>query len=78
MVLAAIVSSRHVRYQRLTQRADRPLTPQEALLRDYAEIEKLEKSGSIAIADYTLLNDGEPGELLDALDALVERLGLRA
>ena len=78
MVLAAIVSSRHVRYQRLASRTDRPLTPHEALLRDYAEIEKLEKGGSIAIADYTLLNDGAPGDLLASLDALVERLGLRA
>ncbi|MEZ4669935.1 MAG: AAA family ATPase [Anaerolineae bacterium] len=76
MVLVAIVSSRHVRYQRLAQRTERPLTPQEALLRDYAEIEKLEKGGSIAIADYTLLNDGEPAALLAALDKLVNELGL--
>lgn len=78
MVLVAVVSARHLRYQRLGRRAERPLTAEEALMRDYAEIERLEKGGSIAIADYTLLNDGEPGDLLDALDALVARLGLRA
>ena len=42
--------------------------------RDYAEIESLEKGGPIAIADYTLLNNGDPADLLAALDALVKRL----
>lgn len=77
MVVVAIVSSRGLRYQRLTGRPERPLTVQEAEQRDYQEIETLEKGGPIAIADYTLLNDGEPGVLLAQLDALVDALGLQ-
>ncbi|MBA3873898.1 MAG: hypothetical protein H0X30_32600, partial [Anaerolineae bacterium] len=45
--------------------------------RDYQEIERLEKGGPIAIADYTLLNNGESDELLKSLDALVNKLGLQ-
>jgi dephospho-CoA kinase len=77
MVVVAIVSSRALRYQRLANREDRPLTAQEAETRDYQEIERLEKGGPIAIADYTLLNNGEPDALLKSLDALVDSLGLR-
>jgi dephospho-CoA kinase len=75
MVVVAVISPRGLRYQRLTSRLDRPLTPEEAELRDYSEIETLEKGGPIAIADYFLLNDREPEDLLGALDGLVKRLG---
>jgi dephospho-CoA kinase len=77
MAVIAIVSSRTLRYQRLAGRGERPLTPLEAEARDYAEIESLEKGGPIAIADYTLLNDREPDDLLAGLDALVARLKFR-
>jgi len=77
MAVVAIVSPRALRYQRLATRFDRPLTPEEAERRDYAEIESLEKGGPIAIADYTLLNAGEAKDLLAALDALVERLNFK-
>ena len=77
MVVVAIVSSRALRYQRLTSRVDRPLTVQEAETRDYQEIERLEKGGPIAIADYTLLNNGEEGDLLKSLNMLVDQLGLK-
>lgn len=76
MVVVAVVSSRGLRYGRLAQRVERPLTAEEAELRDHQEIEMLEKGGPIAIADYTLLNDGNPENLLAQLDALVEMLGL--
>jgi dephospho-CoA kinase len=75
MVVVAIISPRALRYERLTSRLDRPLTPEEAELRDYSEIETLEKGGPIAIADYFLLNDRQPGDLLAELDALVKKLG---
>lgn len=75
LLVAAIVSERALRYARLGQRAERPLTPAEAERRDYLEIENLEKGGPIALADYTLLNNGTPDALLATLDALIERLG---
>lgn len=77
MVVVAVVSSRDRRYRRLTERADRPLTPDEAERRDHQEIETLEKGGPIAIADYTLLNDSQPQDLLAQLDVLVDSLGLK-
>jgi dephospho-CoA kinase len=78
MAVVAVVSERGLRYQRLAERPERPLTPTEAARRDYAEIENLEKGGPIAIADFTLLNNGVPDALLASLDGLVARLNFRA
>ncbi len=74
MVVVAIIAPRALRYDRLAHRAVRPLTPQEAEARDWQEIEKIEKGGPIAIADYPLLNEGDPASLLQGLDHLLERL----
>lgn len=63
MNVLAIVANRDLRYKRLAARMVRPLTPEEAKLRDYAEIENLEKGGPIAIADYTIVNNGTEEEL---------------
>jgi dephospho-CoA kinase len=76
MIVVAIVSPRPLRYDRLMHREERPLTLEEAERRDWLEIENLEKGGSIAIADYTLVNDGDADELLAQLDRLIEQLGL--
>lgn len=74
LLLVAVAAPRHLRYQRLSTRPERPLTPREARERDIHEIEALEKGGPIAMADYTLINDGAPAELLRQLDALLESL----
>ncbi|GAB1421761.1 hypothetical protein MASR2M15_19480 [Anaerolineales bacterium] len=58
MQLIAVVADRMVRYERLSHRTIRPLTHHEAEERDWTEIEMLEKGGPIAIADFTLLNNG--------------------
>lgn len=76
MVVVAIIAPRHVRYQRLANRPERPLTHDEAYNRDVTEIETIEKGGPIAIADYTLLNDSTGAVLLRQLDALLEDLGM--
>ncbi len=75
LLLLAIVASRGLRYQRLAVRPVRPLTPAESLERDFREVEKLEKGGPIALADFTLLNESSPTELLRQLDALLADLG---
>ncbi len=74
IVVIAITCPRALRYQRLAERAERPLTPQEAEQRDYLEIENLEKGGPIALADYTLINEVEPQTLLNLLDSLLNQL----
>jgi dephospho-CoA kinase len=78
MVVVAIVSERGLRYSRLSARPERPLTHSEAEQRDWQEIEKIEKGGPIAIADYTLLNNGNSQDLLKELDGLLLRLHFQA
>jgi dephospho-CoA kinase len=77
MVVLSIVAERPLRYTRLANRPERPLTAAEAVERDIREIENLEKGGPIAMADYTLLNNGTPQELLNRLQALLGRLNIR-
>lgn len=74
LIIVAVMTPRHLRYQRLAQRPERPLTPQQAQERDWQEIETIEKGGPIAIADYTLLNDDTPETLLNRLEVLLHAL----
>ena len=74
LIVVAITAPRWQRYERLSSRPERPLTAEEARLRDFQEIENLEKGGPIAIADYTLLNDGDKAALKMALDQLLAEL----
>lgn len=59
LTLLCIWSTPAVRYQRLANRAVRPLTRQEAQSRDIAEIEGLHKGGPIAIADHLVPNESD-------------------
>ncbi len=58
LVVLAIVTNSSVRYNRLANRQIRPLNTSNAIARDYAEIENIEKGGPIAIADYYIVNNG--------------------
>ena len=71
MKVIAVYTSRALRYKRISHRPERPLTFEEAEQRDFAEIENVEKGGPIAIADYTLINDGSEEELILAVDKLL-------
>lgn len=61
--VVAVWASPKIRYVRLAARAERRLTLEEATSRDKAEIENLNKSGPIAIADFTILNESSPKNL---------------
>jgi len=74
LIVVAISCQRATRYARLAARPVRPLTYAEATERDWAEIERLEKGGPIAIADYTLNNDGTESDLLAQFEALITHL----
>ena len=74
MKVVAIYTTRSARYARISQRPDRPLSFAEAEQRDYAEIENVEKGGPIALADYTILNDGTEEGLFRAMDKLLSTL----
>ena len=69
--LVAIVATKKLRYQRLTSRPVRPLTAEQIKSRDYAEIENIAKGGPIAIADYTIVNDGSVEDLRKNLDKII-------
>ncbi|MDE2125172.1 MAG: AAA family ATPase [Armatimonadetes bacterium] len=71
LIVAAVCSPRAMRYRRLAERPERPLTAAEAEARDIAEIEKIEKGGPIAMADITFLNDAGPEQMADAADRLI-------
>jgi len=74
LIVVAVISHRAKRYSRLAARAERPLTAAEAEVRDFAEIEKLEKGGPIALADYMLINNRSQKTLLRKLKRLIREL----
>lgn len=70
----AVYAPPRARYERLSKRRIRPLSPEEAKSRDYAEIENIEKAGPIAMADWTVQNIGSRKEFLKAVDALIDSI----
>lgn len=72
-LFVAIVAPKVARHERLAHRPVRPLNEAEANARDYAEIENLEKGGPIANADFTIVNDGTPEQMLTRLDQILEQ-----
>jgi dephospho-CoA kinase len=77
LLVIAVFTPRKLRYERLARREIRPLTREEAVSRDYAEIENIEKGGPIALADYTIVNDGSRDHLLQQLDPILKRENIR-
>ena len=69
--LLAVYTTRNIRYDRLRQRKERPLTYDEAVSRDINEIEKLEKGGPIAFADYLVVNDSSLEDLYKQLEKII-------
>ena len=70
VVVIAIVTPKHLRYQRMIKRLERPMQPREVDQRDWSEIENLEKGGPIAIADYFIINDNDLTQLHQKIDAV--------
>ena len=73
-LVVAVWASPEVRYTRLATRPVRPLTQEEAFGRDNAEITRLNKGGPIAMADFTVLNEGSLKELKKDCQKIVGRL----
>lgn len=74
LVLLAVLAPRSTRYRRLAMRKVRPLTAAEAEKRDRMEIERIEKGGPIAFADFVILNDSTKRSLSYALRDLLPRI----
>lgn len=77
LVLIAIYASPKVRYSRLEKRKIRPLTTDESTSRDFSEIENLNKGGPIAMADYTMINEGSMAELKSNVEKIIKELKLQ-
>ncbi len=72
--VVAVWSSPGTRYSRLTDRSTRPLTPEEATGRDWAEIENTNKGGPIAIADFTIINESSLENLRKEVRRIISKL----
>lgn len=65
--VVAIYTYPALRYERLAKRINRPLSEAHARSRDFSEIENLEKGGPIAMADFTVINNGTINDLLESV-----------
>lgn len=72
-VVAAYTTPR-LRYERLSNRSTRRMTPEECRRRDIAEIEYTNKGGPIAMADVTIVNNGSMEDLEAAVSKLLASL----
>jgi dephospho-CoA kinase len=68
--LVAVWASPETRYERLTKRPVRPLTVEQAVSRDIAEIEGTNKGGPIAMANFTIMNESSR----EALEREIEKV----
>ncbi len=76
-IVIAIVTPRRIRHQRLAKRPIRPYNETDANLRDYNEIEGINKGGPIADADYYLANDMTKESLIKDLQKLLDKLKIK-
>ena len=74
LYLVAVWASLKTRYGRLAKRTIRPLTQEEAASRDIAEIEKTNKGGPIAMADFAIINESSLKELRQQTEKVVAAL----
>lgn len=74
LTVVAVVAPKHLRHHRLTTRTERPYTLEEANLRDWSEIENLEKGGPIAIADHYIINNGNLDHFHEQIDTELDHI----
>lgn len=74
VVIIALHTDKHLRYERLGRRAVRPLTAAEVDVRDRTELERLNKAPPIVLADFHVCNNGSQRLLHAALRRVVSGL----
>jgi len=74
LIILSINASPKFRYSRLSNRKIRPLTNSEARLRDYAEIENINKAGPIAMANHTIINEYSYDEFKNSIEKLIDSI----
>jgi dephospho-CoA kinase len=85
LIVIAVYAPPELRYERISKRISdaqdtqlrhRPFSKEQAIQRDYAELENSDKGGPIAMADFTLVNTGTKEELLQQFTLMMDRLHL--
>lgn len=71
LLVVAVYAPPSLRYSRLSTRRVRPLSKQEAYSRDVSQIEKLHQAGPIAMADVTVVNDGDFNDFKNKVEAII-------
>lgn len=74
LILVQIFAQPKVRYSRLSKRPIRPVPFEKSRERDIMELEKLNKGGPIAIADYIIENDEGLEKMKEKIDRLLNDL----
>lgn len=74
MTTIAIVADKKLRYERLSERIERPFNKEDAIKRDISEIENIAKAGPIAYADYYIFNNGTIMEFHDRLKEILAQI----
>ncbi|MDD5083271.1 MAG: AAA family ATPase [Dehalococcoidales bacterium] len=72
--VVAVWASPATRYNRLASRLVRRLTLEEAVSRDKAEVENLNKGGPIAVANFTLINESSLKDLKKEVERVISKL----
>lgn len=70
----AVYASPKTRHQRLSNRPERPLNEEDSWSRDKAQIEFHNQGGPIAMADWTVVNEGDKNDLEDNVDTIIEKI----
>jgi dephospho-CoA kinase len=75
LYVLAIFASPKMRYARLMKRPKRPLRNiKECELRDTTELQSLNKGGPIALADYTIINEGTMEDLKASVEDALKKI----
>ena len=74
MTTIAIVADKKLRYQRLSERIERPFNKEDAIKRDISEIENIAKAGPITYADYYIFNNGTINEFYERLKVILAQI----
>jgi dephospho-CoA kinase len=77
LIVVHVYAPKKLRYDRLQTRSVRPFTHEEAVRRDFDEIDKLHKGGPIAIADFIVNNNKTITNLHSALDNVLLALDIK-
>ena len=70
----AVFSSSETRMARMINRPTRPLTREQLISRDYAQIENLHQAGPIARADFMIVNEGTKEGLYKQIDEILKKV----